>query len=176
MRRLISLVLLAAVAVACTDTTATESVGYAPVTGIVVRSESAVGALGCGTAPGQVFKYVAVLRGPTDFAFDAGADASVATPDRLVGVGIYDCFSDGLFTDLSVDASYGVDLFGFSKATWDTEGGALGTLSATPPGTAADASTQIRAHKPISTTSCTAVQRTGVQTVASCPAPQRVTP
>ena len=174
MRRLISLVLLVAAAVACTDTTATESVGYAPVTGIVVRSESAVGDLGCGTADGQVFKYVAVLRGPTDLGFDAGADAGLATPDLLLGIGVYDCFSDGLFNTLAVDAGYGIELFGFSQATWDQSGGEIATLAGAPPAVAREASTKLLALKPVSTTSCTAVQRTGVQTVASCPAPQRL--
>lgn len=172
MRWLTPLVLLATTAVACTDTTATESVGYSPVTGIVVRSESAVGDLGCGTAAGQVFKYVAVLRGPTDLGIDAGADAAlVATPNRVIAIGIYDCFSDGLFNELAVDASYGVDLFGFGKATWDQSGGAIGSLAGALP---TDASAQLLDLKPVSKTTCTAVQRTGIQTVASCPAPQRV--
>lgn len=175
MRWLTPLVLLATTAVACTDTTATESVGYAPVTGIVVRSESAVGDLGCGPGAGQVFKYVAVLRGPTDLGFDAGADAGLATPDQLLGIGVYDCFSDGLFNELAVDASYGIDLFGFGKATWDQSGGPIGTLAGAPPASAAEATATLLALKPASKTACTAVQRTGIQTVASCPAPQHVT-
>jgi hypothetical protein len=173
-RWLTLLVLLATTAVACADTTATESVGYSPVTGIVVRSESAVGDLGCGPSAGQVFKYVAVLRGPSDLGYDAGADAGLATPDQVLGIGVYDCFSDGLFNELAVDASYGIELFGFSKAVWDQSGGPIGTLAGTPPTSAADASAQLLALKPISKTSCSAVQRTGIQTVASCPAPQHV--
>lgn len=161
---------------ACTDTTATESVGYAPVTGIVVRSESAVGDLGCGPGASQVFKYAAVLRGPTDLGVgaDAGADAGLPTPDRLIAIGIYDCFSDGLFNELATDASYGVDLYGFSKPSWDQNGAAIGSLAGAAPASAAEASTKLLELKPISKTSCSAVQRTGIQTVASCPAPQHV--
>ncbi len=159
----------------CTDTTATESVGYAPVTGILVRSESAVGNLGCGPGTGQVFKYVAVLRGPTDLGIDAGADAGMATPDQVLGIGIYDCFSDGLFNELAVDALYAVELFGFGQAAWDQSNGQVFALASNP-GTAPAASAKLLALNPASTTTCTAVQRTGIQTVASCPAPQRVRP
>jgi hypothetical protein len=169
-RWLLPLVLL----VACTNTGATENVGYAPITGIVVRGESAVGDSGCGTGAAQVFKYAAVLRTGTDFA-DAGVDAGGGAPGQLVAVGVYDCFSDGLFAELPLDGAYTVELYGYAKPQWDLSGAAIGDASAQrSEATAREVNGKLLAAKPITTTLCTAVQRTGIQTVASCPAPRRL--
>ena len=85
-----------AVAAACalagcpgTATTTT----YTPITGILIRSSSLVTGYGCGTGPGQVYKYAALLK----YAEDGGASGPV------VYSGVFDCYSDGLFSNLPAD-------------------------------------------------------------------------
>lgn len=91
-----------------------------PITGIVVRAETLTTGRGCGIAPTQVFKYVAVVFGvnPAD-ANKAGVDQR---HDEFVAANVYDCFTDGLFVDLPVSGgstTYEVQVFAYNKAAYD---------------------------------------------------------
>jgi hypothetical protein len=59
---------------------------YVPLQGIAIDSAALVGPYGCGTGPGQVYRYVATVSA----LLDSGAEQVVAT-------GVFDCFADGVF-------------------------------------------------------------------------------
>jgi hypothetical protein len=61
------------------------------ITGVVIRTTQLLEGTGCGTRPGQVYKYlaVAVYKDRTD----------------AVAAGVYDCFADAAFVNLPADNS-----------------------------------------------------------------------
>jgi hypothetical protein len=64
---------------------------YTPITGILIRSADLVAGHGCGTAPGQVYAYVAVL------AQQNAKDVAIAST-------VVSCYSDGVLSNLVWDA------------------------------------------------------------------------
>jgi hypothetical protein len=64
---------------------------YTPITGIVIRSADLVAGHGCGTAPGQVYAYVAVL------AQQNAKGVPIAST-------VVRCYSDGVLSNLVWDA------------------------------------------------------------------------
>jgi hypothetical protein len=147
-------------------TTSASTTGYTPVTGIQITASDIVAGHGCGEHSGQVYKYAAVVS----YANDAGvaSDAGVGKPFIS---GVFDCFADGIFSNLpaldsGVPQGFDVSIYAYDKASFPR---ALDC----PPGTApcpgddAGAVTQSLAAATWTTT-CTATQIQGATSVASC--------
>lgn len=151
-RPIFALALLLASACSTTSTTTTSS----PITGVIIRSESLVGAHGCGTATGQVYKYAAIVSD------DAGTAQAWAQ---------WDCFADGTFTNLvgSSAGSYtfSLQVFAFDKPTYDVHGNDIAAALPSPgPGAMPDALSlsQIETYG----ATCKATQQTNVEVLAVC--------
>ncbi len=103
---------VAAVAVpACNDN---DDSGITPITGIVVRASTLVAGYGCGTGPGQIYKYSVVVS-----AFDEAGATQV-----FIAGGTYDCFADATFVNLCSSGSgnyvYNVNVYAFTEAQWNS--------------------------------------------------------
>lgn len=152
--------MLGAFALAGCPSTATTT-GYTPITGILIRSTSLVAGLGCGTGADQIYKYGALIS----FADDAGS------PEPPVFSGVFDCFSDGLFSNLPASDS-GAFTFDLSIVAWNQASfppalqcppNAAQPCPGDDPGTLlADQGT------PTWTTTCTATQQLGISVLAVC--------
>jgi len=85
---------------------------YYPITGIVIRSSSLVAGYGCGTGAGQVFRYAAFLS----YTDDGGP------PGPVVYSGVFDCYSDGVFSNLPADdagsLSFDVHIIAWNEASF----------------------------------------------------------
>jgi hypothetical protein len=142
---------------ACGSTSTTDVLPT--VTSISVRADAITAGRGCGSAAGQVFKYVVLVMSP-DMAYVVG--------------NVYDCFADATFVDLPDVGvrSYTMSVFAFDRAAYLAAGeGALNAkvngwnanvASATPAALAALRSTATYE------TTCTAPRLDQVQRVASC--------
>ena len=132
-------------ALACSS--AANALGVVPTTGITVRAQDLTVGAGCGTGPGQVYKYAAVLADP-----HYGR--------------VYDCFADAAFVNLpgtSDGGPYSLEIFLYDKAAYDANADFIEA--------AAGASNAIAALSQVPstwTTSCTATQTLNIQTVAQC--------
>jgi hypothetical protein len=78
---------------------------------VILRAESLVTGVGCGTADSEVYKYVAVL---------SAADGSDVDGE------IYDCFADAIFAqldDYGLNAHFTVHVFAFDKVAYEAKKG-----------------------------------------------------
>jgi hypothetical protein len=160
------------------------ALAYTPITGIVIHSADLVAGHGCGTGPGQVYAYVAVL-------------AQQNAPDTPVTSTVVSCYTDGVLSNLAYDAGsnpppdaaayvyylyiYAYDYASFppslSCAPATPEGisnsGCPGdspdatTAAATDGGDAGDAGIPPR-YPPTWTTTCTAGEVAGEPMLADC--------
>jgi hypothetical protein len=152
-------VVAAAAVGACAANTTTT--GFTPITGIIIRSESLVAGKGCGTAPGQVYRYLAIVTYAPD---DLGT-----TRDPIAGA-VFDCFADGLFSNLQPapdtgSVSYVVTIYAYDAPSYpaaDLQCYVDQTCAALPG--ACDA-TKLHA---LYTTTCTATQQQGIAVLADC--------
>ncbi|HEY8090634.1 MAG TPA: hypothetical protein VIF09_22385 [Polyangiaceae bacterium] len=139
---------------------ASTTTGYTPITGILIRGSSLVADHGCGTGPQQVYKYAAVAY----YEVDGGPSGPPVVS------GVFDCFTDGLFSNLQPSASgnlsFTVAIFAYSQASFPptlqcppTSGACPGDDPATTLGFAGQAGW---------TTTCTATQQAGVSVLAVC--------
>ncbi len=139
---------------AATSTTTTTT--FTPVTGVSVSADALIGARGCGSQPGQVYKYAAVIYGPSD-----GADAS----NVALGAGAYDCYADALFANLANSgvASFTVAIYAYDAPAYAAHASdirsALSLASLDPTRLALGATYVAR---------CSASQQAGVQVLAIC--------
>jgi len=131
---------------ACSSTTTVPPIQLA--TGITVQAAGLTTGIGCGTGPGQVYKYAAVMSDP-----HVGA--------------VYDCFADAAFVNLPTTADggglYTIDIFLYDQDAYNANtsqiNAAVGASNALP----------ILAAIPSTfTTSCSATQTGYLQTVAQC--------
>jgi len=141
----------------CTDSST--PVALTPYTGINIDSASLISGFGCGTAPGQVFRYVVRV----DSAPDTGAPGA-----GLPAIGVFDCYTDGVFEALPLSDAGNYD-FALTIYAWDQaslpplldcDGGPC-----SPPSPDALASVAPGAKW---TTTCTATQQPGAVIFASC--------
>lgn len=99
-----------ACALAGCPTTGT-TVPYTPITGIEVLASDITAGHGCGTADDQVYKYAVVVSYQ-----DSG------TP---VAAGVFDCFADAIFSNLSADGAgsfaFDVAVYAYNAATFPPE-------------------------------------------------------
>ncbi len=148
--------LVALGASACETGTSTEEL---TITGIVVRAEPLTRGTGCGTKPGQVFKYAAVTtRANTAIVVDAG---------------LYDCFADAAFVNLPSDGQgsfdFNVHIFAFDKPRHDAQLGAINTaLGRDGSGIPSGALDGLKALSALGGTLCSVRQELTVQSVAAC--------
>jgi hypothetical protein len=80
------LVAAAGAAIGCA--TSAPSTGYTPPTGIFISAQTIVAGHGCGTGTDQVYKYAVIVSTTSD-----------AGP-AFVTSGVFDCFTDGVFSNL----------------------------------------------------------------------------
>jgi hypothetical protein len=150
----------AAFALAGCPNTATSNI-YTPPTGIQIDSQALVMNIGCGSGPGQVYRYAAVVTQVTD----------ATTP--FVTSGVFDCFSDALFTNLpSPDGgatAYAIAIYAFDLASFPPELGGCENLPLNTPCPGDDASVVRRYESQATwTTTCTDTQSQGVPQIATC--------
>jgi hypothetical protein len=140
---------------------------YYPITGIVVRSSSLVAGYGCGTGDGQVYKYAALLS----YTDDGGP------PGPVVYSGIFDCYSDGIFSNLPGDdagsLSFDLTIIAWNQASFPTAAlscdpsdvgdGGFTTCPGDSPATVAS-----NEGTPNWITNCTATQQFGASVLAVC--------
>jgi len=149
------------------------TVSYTPITGIEIPSADIVAGHGCGGASGQVFKYAAVVAYQT--TADAGpADEAGTTGSALVTSGVFDCFADGIFSNLPADdagnAKFVISIYAYNACAFPMD-------LACPPNAASACNAETPsfvapfvASQPSSwTTTCTATQIPGVTVIAYCP-------
>jgi hypothetical protein len=145
---------------ACTSNPAAS--GFTPITGIIIRSDSLVAGKGCGTAPGQVYRYLAMVSYAPD---DAG------TSKAPIAGAVYDCFADGWFSNLQPDpttgsVSYVVTIYAYDAPSYraaDLQCYVDQTCATQSP----DACSAARLHT-VYTTTCTATQQQGISVLADC--------
>jgi hypothetical protein len=143
----------------CPNTASTSI--YTPPTGIQIDSQELVAGVGCGSGPGQVYRYAAVVTQVTD----------AGTP--FVTSGVFNCFSDALFTNLpSPDGGntyYTIAIYAYDEAAFPAALGGCeySYLSTACPG---DDASVVRRYESQATwkTTCTATQFQGVPQVADC--------
>jgi hypothetical protein len=148
----------------CTDSTI--AVALTPYTGINIDSQSLIAGFGCGTAPGEVFRYVARV----DAAPDAGG-----TGAGLPAVGVFECYADGVFESLPASDAGSYDfvltIYAWDKASLppslDCDGGPCAPPSPDTLGTLGPTARW--------KTMCTATQELGAVVYAAC-APLRLQP
>lgn len=114
-----------AVFVACDNTT--DDIVVDPITGVTVQAETLISGRGCGTATGQVFKYIAVVYGvDAATAADPTIPLSNKTYDVFQAANLYDCYSDGTFTNLNPSnglSAYHLTIFAYDQADYLAAGG-----------------------------------------------------
>jgi len=141
---------------------------YTPITGILIRSSSLVAGYGCGTAAGQVYQYAALLS----YINDGGP------PGPVEYSGVFDCYSDGLFSNLPADdagsLSFNVTIVAWNQASFpaalqcdpaDSDQGEAGFT--TCPGDTPDTVANDEGI-PNWITNCTATQQSGISVIAVC--------
>ncbi len=168
-RAFFGLVALASGAFGCNSTITT--LIYTPVTGIAIDTASLVSGIGCGTGAGEVYKYAVVLS----YASDAGAAGGDAGGGNVVISSVFDCFADGLFSNLPVSpagsTSFTLAVFAFDAATFPPQlacsGAPGGPQGVRCPG---DTPANVAPFESIAnwTTTCTATQVVGVTVPAVC--------
>jgi hypothetical protein len=144
---------------------AATTVAYTPITGILIRSSALVAGYGCGTGAGQVYEYAAFLS----YTDDGGP------PGPVVYSGVFDCYSDGLFSNLPADdsgsLSFDLTIIAWNRASFPpalacgpvVDDGGFTTCPGDSPDIVAT-----NEGTPNWITNCTATQQSGVSVLAVC--------
>jgi hypothetical protein len=143
--------------------TATTSL-YTPITGLIIDSSSLLAGIGCGTAPGQVYKYAAVAT----LAGDASQNVS-----GLPVSGVFDCFTNGQLANLPTpdggNFDFVIAIYAWNEASFPP---ALGNCDNLPSDAACPGEDPglVLHYAPTAnwTTTCTTQQVQGVSGVAVC--------
>ena len=156
-----------------TATTTNTASTYTPVTGIQIDAHDLFLRQGCGTEPGQAYKYAVVV-----FQKRNVLPCSSGAPEA-VGVGVYDCFADAVFVNVGSGTALGLSQdFDLAVAAFDapTYGAQAGLVTgavqdleanACPTGAVDDRAAALAAAANWTTT-CTAHQQPNVQSLAAC--------
>ena len=186
-----ALLVLLATFMACTSDTTT--LLTQPITGVTVQATSLLAGHGCGTGSSQVFKYAVVVNGVDALtASNNGIPLSQKTYNVFQAANLYDCFSDGTFTNLQASNglfAYHLEVYAFDQAAYVAAGGdqlvtlmgdlqqnkarqdldiANGGTGATFAMTVANDLGILRGKQATYSTTCTAEQLGQVQTLAVC--------
>jgi len=153
---------------ASTTGTATNTAStYTPVTGIEVDPHSLFFRQGCGTNPGQVYKYAVVVSQRTNLELCTNG------AEQVVASGVYDCFADAVFLNLGggdagLTNDFDVLVAAFDAPTYAAQAGlvssTLQAFIADHCATGADALAQAANW----TTTCVGHQETQVQSLVAC--------
>lgn len=89
---------------------------YTPYTGLTLYTDALLGGLQCGTAPGDVYKYTAIvwragLDGGPPAGFSDAGDAGDGGAGAPLASGVWDCFTDAVLENLPATATNGVTFF-----------------------------------------------------------------
>lgn len=141
-------------AIGCATTAPTT--GYTPITGIEIPADAIVAGHGCGTGVDQVFKYAAVVSTPTVQTF--------------VTSGVFDCFANGVFSNLpSPDGgseTFDVSIYAYNQTSFPDP---LLCLPNTAPCPGDDAGAIAPWQSSANwTTTCTVIQVQGVASITKC--------
>jgi hypothetical protein len=145
----------------CTPTAPTTS--YTPVTGIEIPSADIVAGHGCGNrAPDQVYKYAALVT-YGDAGCGGNANGGGDTSMSPVASGVFDCFADGVFSNLpqsdAGSSSFVISIYGYNQCSFASD------VAWEDP----NAVTQSVAASPANwTATCAGTQIPGVTTIACC--------
>ena len=147
---------------------------YTPITGIEIPSADIVAGHGCGAgSPNQVYKYAAVVGavGDADGAADGGAGVTTA---QLVTSGVFDCFADGVFSNLPQDdagnSNFAVTIYAYNQCSFPQALACSSNAGTACPAEDPNFVTQSVAAQPSNwTTTCTATQTPSVTVIAYCP-------
>jgi hypothetical protein len=156
-------------------TSTSSTLVFTPITGIQIDSAQLVAGFGCGTGPGQVFQYAAVVSfaplGP-DGGVESDGDAG---PLEVVTSGVFDCFANGILSNLPVSeagsSAYTLQIFAFNEASFPPQlacaPGPGGPQGVSCPGDDAGAVIPFEPRATFTAT-CTATQVPGVTVHAIC--------
>ena len=162
---------------------------YTPITGIEIPSAEIVAGHGCGAgSPNQVYKYAAVVAfqppivGTQDgAAMNVGGDADGAAVDgggvttaQLVTSGVFDCFADGVFSNLPQDdagnSNFVVTIYAYDQCSFPQALACSSNAGTACPAEDPNFVTQSVAAQPSNwTTTCTVTQTPGITVNAYCP-------
>lgn len=149
----------------CASSAATTT--YTPITGVIVSSVDLTAGFGCGTDPGQVYEYAALLS----YSDDAGV------PQSPVFSGVFACYADGRLSNLppsdSGSLSFDVTILAWNQASFPP------ALECFPPSPASpnaffpcpgdDVATVLSYEATANWSArCTATQQPGVSVLAVC--------
>jgi hypothetical protein len=161
---------LALVLVGC-PTSTTSSSPYTPITGIEINAATLTYGFGCGTGNDQVFMYAGVV------SYTPQADANIpVTPPEIVTSAVYDCFTNGLFSNLPASEAgtldFTIQIFAFNAALFPPELSCANTLGGTTgvtcPGNTPRNVLEFTQQDASWTTTCTATQVQGATVPAIC--------
>ena len=134
---------------ACSDTTTTSS-SISPVTQVIVRADALLSGHGCGADDAQVFKYAATI---------------IAADQKPAGAGVYDCFADATFSNLTGSSTsvytFTLRIQAFNAKTYTANAAAIADAVARSDAGALDGLAT-------SKTACAATQQPNVQVLAVC--------
>jgi hypothetical protein len=141
-------------------TTSGLATAYTPITGIQIPAADVVAGHGCGRGSGQVYKYAAVVAYPVDGG----------VPGMPLTSGVFDCFADGIFSNLPVidggPLVFDVSIYAYDKDSFPR---ALDCPQSVVPCPGDDASAILPWETAANWTAiCTASQFQGITTVAAC--------
>lgn len=143
---------------------------YNPYEGINIDSPSLVAPYGCGTGPGQVYRYLGTLTyGPGGPDAGDASDAATVTDGGLgpvVATGVFDCFADGVFSGIPAPANYVLTIDAFTLAESEAAGLACDSEASPCVPPMLDAGTVIPGYS--WTTTCTASALAGASPYAQC--------
>lgn len=152
--------------------TSAPSSPYTPITGIDIPSADLAVGHGCGNGTeGQVYRYAAVVAyddagaGPDDDGGSANANA--------VASGVFDCFADGIFSNLpqsdAGNLSFTIAIYAYNHCSFPPMLACAMDTSAACPAEDPSVVAQSIAMQPSNwTTTCVATQLPGVTVTADC--------
>jgi hypothetical protein len=155
--------LVAALSSACvTDTTAT---GVTPIPGIVVRSDALTAGHGCGTADGQVYKYLAVLTPDAPDGTFTGIKQITSKGVTGQQSGLYDCYADATFGNLLTNqVDFHLAIFAFDAKAYAASATDINKFVAG----STDVNGATLAGQATTTTECTAQSQASIDVLAVC--------
>jgi hypothetical protein len=152
--RLLPFAALATLLLACSSTGTSDTL--TPITGITVRAETLTANRGCGRGPTQIFKYAVAVFGRNE--------TNLATFDKWLAGGVYDCFTDAQFVNVPASAGsfdFSLQVFAYNAAAYEAAGDANVRAAALNP-------SNLPRTNPTLSTTCTAQEVDQVQSLAAC--------
>ena len=157
-------------------TTSAPSSPYTPITGIDIPSADLVIGHGCGNGAegqqGKVYRYAAVVA-YSDAGAGQGNDGGGGMVAHAVASGVFDCFADGIFSNLpqsdAGNLSFTIAIYAYNQCSFPPTLACATDTSAACPAEDPNVVAQSIAARPSNwTTTCTATQLPGVTVTADC--------